>query len=79
MCHSATLSTINLTQAELGSNPGFCGERPPTKQFSHDMTCEAYKKLEVLFYVILPDFQKSIALCDGSQASLIRPSDNSNM
>jgi hypothetical protein len=33
-CHNATLSTTNLTLADLGSNPGLRGERPVTSRLS---------------------------------------------
>jgi hypothetical protein len=32
---SATLSTINPTWTDPGSNPGFRGERPATNRLSH--------------------------------------------
>ena len=34
-CPSATLSTINLTWTDTGSNPGLRGERPATNRLSH--------------------------------------------
>jgi hypothetical protein len=34
-CLSATLSTINPTWTNLGSNPGLRGERPATNRLSH--------------------------------------------
>jgi hypothetical protein len=35
---SATLSTINPTWTDPGSNPGFRGERPATNRLSHGVT-----------------------------------------
>jgi hypothetical protein len=34
-CPCATLSTINPTWTDPGSNPGFRGERPATNRLSH--------------------------------------------
>jgi hypothetical protein len=34
-CHSATLSTTDLTWSDLGSNTGLHGERLMTKRLSH--------------------------------------------
>jgi hypothetical protein len=34
-CPNATLSSTNLTWADLGSNPGLLGERAATNSLSH--------------------------------------------
>jgi len=43
-CPSATLSTINLTWTDLGSNPGLRGERPATNRLS---LTTAYSKMQI--------------------------------
>jgi hypothetical protein len=35
ICHSATLSTTNVTWTDLGSNPVLRSERPATDRLSH--------------------------------------------
>jgi hypothetical protein len=35
ICSTATSSTTNLTQTNLGKNPGVCGERPATNRLQH--------------------------------------------
>ena len=66
ICSSANLSLKNLTWTDLVSKAGPGGE-------SHVCQCEERKKkLEVLFYQVLPDFLKSVAFWKVSTSALYK-------
>jgi len=48
----ATLSTINLTWWELGSNPGLRGGRPATNCLSHCTDCKSENQSEEQWWVV---------------------------
>jgi hypothetical protein len=42
-CHSATLSIINLTRTDLGSNPGLRGDRPASDRCDSVTELHSYR------------------------------------
>lgn len=48
-CHSATLSSTDLTLTDLGSNPGLCSERPSNDRLSYAVAVGSTKCTCIIF------------------------------
>jgi hypothetical protein len=56
-CHSATLSSTDLTFTDLGSNPGLCSERPSNDRLSYSVAVGSTKCTCIMFIHSVPTAQ----------------------